>query len=143
MKNPILLAQDPPQGVREFIGTINPPSGIPNYNNPQELISNLLGTGIKMFIIVASLVLLMFLLWGALDWILSGGEKEKLHKAQSKITNAIIGFVLIFVMLALFGLITGDILGIVVRTDDGGWFINLPSLGGNTSQPPVDPPHHQ
>jgi fumarate reductase subunit D len=128
------LLADTASGI--FGSPIVAPSGfIDPTDNPQIAISNLLATGLKLFIVVASLVLLIFLLWGALDWIISGGEKEKIGKAQSKITNSIIGFLLIFVVLAIFGVLTGDILGVVTRSADGGWIFNLPTLGG----PPIPP----
>ena len=113
-----------------FGGKITPPSGIPQ-GDPLQTIGDLFSTGIKLFIFVASMVLLAFLLWGAFDWIISGGDKEKVSKAQQKITNALIGFIAIFVVFTLFGLITGDILGIVQRSADGGWIFNLPRLNGN------------
>jgi hypothetical protein len=97
--------------------------------NPLTSISNLLVKGIQLFILVAGLLMLFFLLWGALDWIISGGDKEKVAKAQSKITNSIVGFVVLFVVLGAFGVITGDILGIMHRSADGGWIFNLPTLG--------------
>lgn len=84
-----------------LFGTIQPPQGVPSGNNA---LSNILSAGIKMFFIVAGLAALLYLLLGAFDWITSGGEKEKIMKAQSKIQNAIVGLILMFVVLA--GLVT-------------------------------------
>jgi hypothetical protein len=50
------------------------------------------------------------ILWGAVDWILSGGDKEKVSNARKRITQAIIGLVilsLVFVIMAIAGQITG------------------------------------
>ncbi|TRZ51301.1 hypothetical protein D4R99_04540, partial [bacterium] len=81
------------------------------------------------FIIVAGMFLILYMLWGAFDWIASGGEKEKILKAQNKITNALIGIVLVFVVLTVFNLLAGNILGIVVPNGSGGFDIKLPTLG--------------
>ena len=129
----MFLAQNNPD-VQHLFGTISPPTGMIGVTgSPQAVITNLISKGLLLFITVASLLLLMFLLWGALDWILSGGEKDKIEKAQRKITNAVLGYIIMFVMFALFGIITGDILGIVKKDANGSWTFTLPTLGGTTS----------
>jgi len=82
-----------------------------------------------MFITIAGIFLIIYLLWGAFDWISSAGEKEKITKAQNKITNALIGIVLVFVVLTVFNLLAGNLLGIVNPIDGGGFEIKLPTLG--------------
>lgn len=64
-------------------------------------LSEVLTFAIRAFFIIAGLVALVFLLLGALAWITSGGDKESVSKAQSKITSAIIGVILIVVVLAI------------------------------------------
>jgi hypothetical protein len=65
---------------------------------------------IRFFFIVAGLVALIFLLLGALGWITSGGNKESVDKAREKIQNALIGVILLFVILAIVGVVE-NILG--------------------------------
>jgi len=60
---------------------------------------------IRMFFVVAGLVALIYLLLGALGWITSGGNKENVDKAREKIQAALIGIILIFVVLAIVGVI--------------------------------------
>jgi len=118
----MILAQDNP------IGQINPPAGIGVLGgSPTAALGAIFETGIKLFITASGIALIVYLLWGALDWINSGGEKEKIAKAQAKITNAAIGMILIFVLLAVWGLITGNILGIIT-IGNGGIQFNLPTL---------------
>lgn len=64
-------------------------------------LSEILTFAIRGFFIIGGLLALVFLLLGALAWITSGGDKEGISKAQSKITSAIIGVILIVVVLAL------------------------------------------
>lgn len=106
----------------QIFGTIAPPKGAPTD------LGTFIAGGIKLFIIVAGIFLLIYLLWGAFDWITSGGEKEKISKAQSKMTNAVVGMILVIVALTLFNLIAGNILNIITFTPGGGWKFNLPKL---------------
>lgn len=103
-----LLAGD----VENVIGTINAPSGMNEFkDDPVGGLGKLLSTGISIFFLVASLALLIYLLWGAYDWLTSGGEKEKLSKAQLKIVNAIVGMLLMIVAIVVFNVIMINVLG--------------------------------
>lgn len=120
-----LLADD----VSDLFGGITPPPAM-NVGgvDPAQGLGKFVAFGINMFILLAGISLLIYLLWGAFDWISSGGEKEKIAKAQNKITNAVVGIVLVFVVLTLFNLLAGNILGIVVPNGSGGFDIKLPTL---------------
>jgi hypothetical protein len=125
----LLAAVDP--AVQELFGGITPPDAMNvGGSDPVQGFGNFIGFGIRMFIVVAGFFMLLYLLWGAYDWIASGGEKEKIAKAQSKITNALIGIVLVFAVLTIFNLLAGNILGIVVPNGNGGFTIQLPTLDG-------------
>jgi hypothetical protein len=71
--------------------------------------SNPLGVFISILlplvIFVAGLLVLFFLITAAIDWISSGGEKSGLEKARNKITNAIIGLIILFASFAIFGIL--------------------------------------
>ncbi|PIY72397.1 hypothetical protein COY87_01185 [Candidatus Roizmanbacteria bacterium CG_4_10_14_0_8_um_filter_33_9] len=104
-----LLAQS---DVEKAIGTINAPAGMNEFqNDPVGGLGKLLSTGIQIFFLVASLALLVYLLWGAYDWLTSGGEKEKLTKAQLKIVNAIVGMLLMVFAIVVFNVIMNNVLG--------------------------------
>lgn len=60
---------------------------------------------IRLFFIVAGLIALFYLLMGALSWITSGGNKENVDKAREKIQAALIGVILVFIVLAIVGVI--------------------------------------
>ena len=115
------------QTVDQIFGKITPPAGMNIDSDPNVGFGKLIAFGVNTFIIVASLFLLLYLLWGALDWITSSGEKEKITKAQNKITNAVIGMVLIFVVLVAFNLVAGNLLGII-RPGTSGWEFMIPHL---------------
>lgn len=60
---------------------------------------------IRLFFIVAGLIAIIYLLLGALSWITSGGNKESVDKAREKIQAALIGLILIFIVLAVIGVV--------------------------------------
>jgi len=51
-------------------------------------------------------VLFFFVILGAIQWISSGGDKQALEGARSKITSAIIGIVIMFALFAVVSLIS-------------------------------------
>jgi magnesium-transporting ATPase (P-type) len=115
-----MLAAD--NSVNQIFGTIAPPvSGLPT--DPQQGITSIVSFLIRAFFVIAALTMLAYLLWGAYDWITSGGEKEKVAKAQNKITNAVVGMLLTVALLVVYNLITSDILKIFPS-----WSISLPQL---------------
>lgn len=105
------------------------PTGPGGNNQASGIFGSVIGNIINFFVIFAGLAMLFYLLWGAFDWITSEGEKEKMEKARNKITFAIIGIIIVIVSLTLYGLIAGDLLGIVVRDPATNmWSIKLPTL---------------
>ena len=54
-----------------------------------------IGTLWQTIIIVGGLAFMMYFLWGAVNWILSGGEKGKLEEAKNHITQGLIGLAIL------------------------------------------------
>lgn len=46
---------------------------------------------VETALIVGSILVLMYLLWGGIEWITSGGDKSKYEGARNRITAAILG----------------------------------------------------
>lgn len=108
--------------IQNAFGTVNNPiSSVPS-DAPAGLAA-IIGFGVRGFIFIAMLALLLYLLWGAMDWITSGGEKEKISKAQNKIQNAVIGMLLVIGALSIFDVVTNNILHLQT-----GWSFVLPQL---------------
>ncbi|PIQ73254.1 hypothetical protein COV58_03510 [Candidatus Roizmanbacteria bacterium CG11_big_fil_rev_8_21_14_0_20_36_8] len=101
----------------------------PDFNNPVEGISRVFTTGIRLALVVAGVLVLIYMMWGAFEWITGGGEKEKLEAARQKMTNAGIGIILLVAMLGIFSVVTGDILGIIKLDTKGNWRFLLPRIG--------------
>jgi hypothetical protein len=73
--------------------------------DPQENFGELLGTVMSGFMAIAAVMVLIYLLWGGIEWITSGGDKGKTENARNKITNAIIGLIVLAASTAIFMMI--------------------------------------
>jgi hypothetical protein len=83
---------------------VNPPTGFGVTANTEPNL--LIGNAIKIVFIVAALAVLIMLIIGAFQWIVSGGDKEKVGQARGRITSALIGFAILalaFVIVTVVG----------------------------------------
>lgn len=109
-----------------FGGRISPPPGVVGGGNPATEFGNILAFALKVVFVIAALLVLAYGLWGGIDWITSGGDKEKLQKAVGKIRDAFIGIIVLIAVLTIFFVIAGQMLGII-DTSNGIQF-TLPRL---------------
>jgi len=75
---------------------ITPPAG-----RGFATLSNFITNTLTIAFAVALLVVLAMLIWGAFEWITSGGDKDAVGKARSRIINALIGLAVLAVAFAL------------------------------------------
>jgi hypothetical protein len=85
---------------------------VPNLAQPyaEKVVEGILLNVITIFYAVGGMGVIVYFVWGAVDWILSGGDKEKVANARKKMTHAIIGLVLLslsFVIINIVGQIVG------------------------------------
>lgn len=66
---------------------------------------HLLSTILSAVMMVAALLVLIILIWGAIDWISAGGDSGKVGKARDKITQAVIGIIVLSATTAIFMLL--------------------------------------
>ena len=112
--NPPVYCNRPDPGVQTDIskvfGQIMPPPAIHSFGFGAAGISKFLSNLITLIYSLAAVVLIFMLLWGAFDWLTSGGEKEKVEAARNRITYALIGMILFavaFAVIQLLGTFTG------------------------------------
>lgn len=117
------------QGPTTVFGRPIRPNAGPVFDSPVEGISTVAIFGIRMALIIGLVMVLVYLLWGAFEWITGGGEQEKLDKARQKITSAIIGILIMVASLGIFMAISGDVLGLIKRDASGNWRFSLPTVG--------------
>lgn len=93
------------QSVSDIFGTINPPSQISALGRGDQGINALLANIIGLFFAAGAIAFIIMFVWGAVQMILSGGDKEAITKARAKITWAIIGVVLMSLSYFVFQLL--------------------------------------
>lgn len=124
MNNLQLLAQNPdpidtnPNVITNPIFGDNLQSFI-NTNNPVGFFQKLLPAAIGMLFVVGVTIFLFMIILGAIGWISSGGDKAALEAAKGKISNAIIGVVVLLSTFALVKIIE-TFFGINILTIDIG-----------------------
>lgn len=100
--------------IKDTFGTISPPPELVPFTSPDPTgvggISKFFSNFITLIYSMAILVLIFMILWGAFDWLTSGGDKEKIAAARGKLINAVIGimlFAVAFAIIQVLGRFTG------------------------------------
>lgn len=104
-----------PQAYAATIG-IPQPSGMPITD-----IGKLISSGISVAIILAGILTFAFLVWGGIDWLTSGGDKQKTENARNRITAAIVGLAIVAASFAIMKLLQA--------------FFGIDVVGGNVNLP--------
>ena len=61
--------------------------------------------GVLSFVmVIAALLVFLYLIWGGIEWITSGGDKGKTETARNKITSAVIGLIVVAASYAILTL---------------------------------------
>ncbi|HCR80947.1 MAG: hypothetical protein UY47_C0003G0012 [Parcubacteria group bacterium GW2011_GWB1_49_7] len=61
--------------------------------------------GVLSFVmVIAALLVFLYLIWGGIEWITSGGDKGKTESARNKITSAVIGLIVVAASYAILTL---------------------------------------
>ena len=71
----------------------------------EEFISRLLSVVLGLAFIIGSLAFFFIFIIGGIEWITSGGDKVKVDDARRKLTNALVGLILLFSIFAIANLI--------------------------------------
>lgn len=99
---------------------------------PSFELGTLIGNLIAAAIIIAGILTLLYLVWGGIEWIGSGGDKAGMEAARSRITAALVGLVLVVASWAIMTLLS-DFLGLSFPK------ISIPSLGEEEKVRPIIP----
>ncbi len=100
-----------PDGVRtttpNFDVDVTPPDAF--YVDFGEMLTNVM----NIVVVIGVIAVLLYLIWGGIEWITSGGDKGKTESARNKITAAIVGLIILISSWAIL-MFVQDILGIQV-----------------------------
>ena len=86
-------------------------------------IGKFLSAGIQVAMIIAAILTFAFLVWGGIQWIMSGGDKTQTQAAGDRITMALVGLGIVAAAWALMKVI-GYFFGISV------FDFQIPTAGG-------------
>lgn len=81
--------------------------GIPQPDNFQ--ITNLgllISRTLNIALLIAGILVFVYLVWGGIQWITSGGDKGKTEEARSRITAALVGLAIVAAAWAVMRLIS-------------------------------------
>lgn len=98
-----------PQALAAEIGSLRPA------NMKITDMGKFISSGIQVIFIIAGILAFVFLVMGGIEWLISGGDKNKTENARNRITAALVGLAIVAVSWALIQLISYffgiDILG--------------------------------
>src|SRR3989338_11050028 len=100
------------------------PPGIPTD------LGSLLTWVIRTIFLLAGFIVGYYVLTGALDWVQSGGDKEKVETARKKITTAIIGLIILFATVAIVALVE-NVFGVGLGITRAITFQQITGTGGS------------
>ncbi len=69
-------------------------------------LGTLIGNLVSVAIIFACIFTLIYLVWGGIEWITSGGDKAGMESARSRITAALIGLTIVAAAWAIMMLVS-------------------------------------
>jgi hypothetical protein len=96
--------------------SISKPEGVAITN-----IGTLIKGAVQGALLVSALMVFMFLIWGGIQWISSGGDKGKTQEARDRITAALVGLAVVASAWAVMLIIQ--------------YFFGIDILGGNITPP--------
>lgn len=82
-------------------------------NVPGNIIANVLTLVVGFMTILSGLYFLVFFIIGAMNWISSGGDSNKVEEARKKLTNAAIGLTIVIASYSVIYIVS-EILGVPI-----------------------------
>lgn len=92
------MNNDPYSITNPVLGTLGNQTGV-------SFFQKLLPAAINLVFVAGAIIFFFMLIMGGIQWISSGGDKGGLEAARGKITNALVGIVILFSVYAVAKLI--------------------------------------
>jgi TRAP-type C4-dicarboxylate transport system permease small subunit len=100
----------------------NPVLGPTGNQSGISFLQKFIPAAINLAFVAAAVIFLFMLIFGAIQWISSGGDKQALESARGRITSALIGIVILFALFAILNLISNFFGGVPILN------LSIPSL---------------
>jgi len=97
-------------------------------NQPKSGFDNLASTIFGFLTLVAGLAFILYFVLGAISWITSGGDQQKLDKAKSQMTSAAVGLIIVVASYIIIGVVS-LVLGIEILNPTS--FLDSSTIPGN------------
>lgn len=127
LRNLIAVSTGPGEGGDTGGSIINPilptPSTGTSGNAGVTFLQKVIPAAISLGFVIGIIVFFFMLIIGAIQWIASGGDKQAVEAARGKVTNALIGLVILFAVFAIIQIIN---IFFNVKLFE----LTLPTLGG-------------
>lgn len=91
-------------GVDTSLGTIQPPAGIPN-QNPETYAEGVIRNGIRLLILVAFIVALLWTIFAGFRFVTSGGDEKTVSQSWASIYWGIVGLLVVMGSYAIVRLV--------------------------------------
>lgn len=101
----------------DVVISVAPPSTVKGTD-----LGKIISGGIGIILIIAALAAFIYLIWGGIQWITSGGDKAGVEAAQHRIQAALLGLFIVFAAWGIF-LVVEKVMGISILQG-----ITLPGL---------------
>ncbi|MEN9407346.1 MAG: hypothetical protein RLZZ455_562 [Candidatus Parcubacteria bacterium] len=75
--------------------TIEGPGGIPTGSFTSGLGNTILGNTLNAAFVLAAILVLFYMIWAGIQWIMSGGDKQKIAAARNRIIYSVVGLLII------------------------------------------------
>lgn len=112
------FAQNVPSITSGNIGIAKPGFGYSDIND-------FINAAIRLAFIIAIIAVLAMLVWGAIEWIFSGGNKDAVKSARERIIHALVGLAILAVAFAI-ATFAGRFVGIDIF-QPGGFVVPKPA----------------
>ncbi len=99
------LATAAPVHAQLLTGISRPSTGFTDFGD-------LIRRGIDLVFVVAAVAVLLYLFWGAFTYLTAGDNEDNVGAARKRITNAVIGLIIVAAAYALWRFIIGLIPGL-------------------------------
>jgi len=100
------------------------PLGLEGGGDAPSVFTNIISGAIGLMTIIAGIYFIFILIAGAIAWLSAGGDKGAVENARKRITNGIIGLVVVIAAIFIFRLIT-TILGVEDIRDPASFIQNF------------------
>ncbi len=87
------------------------------FNYPTGFLQAFVPKILTISLVIAAIVFVFIIIISGISWMMAGGDKQAIESARSRLTNGLVGFIIVLSVFAIAGFI-GIVLGVdILRLD--------------------------